>query len=81
MKHFWSLELGYALYGSHNLKSTTHFDLASFGASTKSGSWLFSEMRVNYRHFKRMLELNLHGLDTSKLLLKKNSWNFDTKSK
>jgi len=47
--------------------------LASFGASTKSGSWLFSEMRVNYRHFKRMLELNLHGLDTSKLLLKKNS--------
>jgi len=80
IKHFEVLEVlevGYALYGSHNLYSTTHFDLATFGESTKLGSWLLLETRVNYRHFKRMLELNLHGSDTSKLLLKKNSRNLD----
>ena len=45
-KHFEVLEVGYALYGPTQ-SLITHFDLASFGASTKLGSWLLTETRVN----------------------------------
>ena len=70
IKHFWSFRTRLCFVWV--TQSLINYPLPTLilqvlGQAQNQAHGFFSEMRVTFRHFKRMLELNLHGLDTSKL--------------